>query len=109
MCGGNATGDAAVRLQACQSPCRDRRAERVKKLDAWAIRDAIAETDYQSIVGSITWKGGPLSPVPNVCTTPLVGGQWGPGKKWKQDLEIVFNKTEPKIPLFSAIRYPAHA
>jgi len=86
--------------------------KRARKLSAGAIRDAIAETDYQSIVGPITWKGGPLNPVPNVCTTPLVGGQWEKGTKWKYDLDIVFNKTEPKIPLdrpFSAIDYPSHS
>ena len=32
--------------------------KRAKKLDAAAIRDAIAETDYQSLVGPLTWKGG---------------------------------------------------
>jgi branched-chain amino acid transport system substrate-binding protein len=82
--------------------------KRTKKLDAKSIRDAIAQTDYQSIVGPITWKGGPLNPVPNVCLTPLVGGQWEKGTKWKYDLNIVFNKTAPNIPLdkpFSAIQY----
>ena len=84
--------------------------KRAKKLDAASIRDAIADTDYQSIVGPITWKAGPgpLNPVPNVCTTPLVGGQWAKGTKWKYDLDIVFNKTAPNIPLdrpFSAISY----
>jgi len=86
--------------------------KRAKKLDANSIREAIAETDYQSIVGRITWKGGPLNPVPNVCTTPLVGGQWEKGTKWKYDLKIVFNKPYPQIPLdrpFSAIHYSAHA
>jgi len=86
--------------------------KRAKKLDAAAIRDAIPETDYQSIVGPITWKGGPLNPVPNVCTTPLVGGQWEKGTKWKYDLNIVFNKTYPQIPLdrpFSAIEYPTRS
>ena len=82
--------------------------KRAKKLDAASIRDAIAATDYHSIVGRITWKGGPLNPVPNVCTTPLVGGQWEKGKKWKYDLDVVFNKTAPEISLdrpFSAIKY----
>ena len=82
--------------------------KRAKKLEPDAIRDAIAATDYQSIVGPITWKGGPLNPVPNVCITPLVGGQWEKGTKWKYDLNIVFNKTAPNIPLdrpFSAIKY----
>jgi branched-chain amino acid transport system substrate-binding protein len=82
--------------------------KRAKKLNAKSIRDSIAETDYQSIVGPITWKGGPLNPVPNVCLTPLVGGQWQKGTKWKYDLNLVFNKTAPSIPLdrpFSAIQY----
>ena len=82
--------------------------KRAKKLDAASIRDSIAQTDYQSIVGPITWKGGPTNPVPNVCTTPIVGGQWEKGTKWKYDLNIVFNKTAPNIPLdrpFSAIQY----
>jgi branched-chain amino acid transport system substrate-binding protein len=82
--------------------------KRSKKLAPAAIRDAIAQTDYQSIVGPITWKGGPTNPVPNVCTTPLVGGQWEKGTKWKYDLNVVFNKTAPNIPLdrpFSAIQY----
>jgi len=82
--------------------------KRAKKLEPSAIRDAIAQTDYQSIVGPISWKGGPTNPVPNVCTTPLVGGQWEKGVKWKYDLNIVFNKTAPEIPLdrpFSAIQY----
>ena len=82
--------------------------KRSKKLDAASIRDAIAQTDYHSIVGPITWKGGPLNPVPNVCITPLVGGQWVKGKKWKYDLDVVFNKSAPDIPLdqpFSAIQY----
>ena len=33
--------------------------KRAKKLNAASIRDAIAQTDYQSIVGPITWKAGP--------------------------------------------------
>lgn len=82
--------------------------KRTKKLDADSILEAIKTTDYNSLVGHITWKGGPTNPVPNVCTTPLVGGQWRPGKKWKYDLDIVFNKTAPFIPLdgkFKAISY----
>ncbi len=84
--------------------------KRAKKLNAASIRDAIADTNYQSIVGPITWKAGPgpLNPVPNVCTTPIVGGQWEKGTKWKYDLNIVFNGSAPQIPVdrpFSAISY----
>ena len=82
--------------------------KRSKKLEPNAIREAIAQTEYNSIVGPLTWKGGPLNPVPNVCITPLVGGQWKKGKKFKYDLEIVSNETAPNIPLdsaFEAIKY----
>jgi branched-chain amino acid transport system substrate-binding protein len=82
--------------------------KRSKKLEPSAIREAIAQTEYNSIVGPLTWKGGPLNPVPNVCITPLVGGQWKKGKKFKYDLEIVSNKTAPNIPVdspFDAIKY----
>jgi branched-chain amino acid transport system substrate-binding protein len=82
--------------------------KRAKSLDAAAIRDAIKETNYQSLVGPITWKGGPTNPVPNVCTTPLVGGQWKKGTKFKYDLNIVYNQTAPNIPLdtpFEPIHY----
>ena len=82
--------------------------KRSKKLEPNAIREAIAQTEYNSIVGPLTWKGGPLNPVPNVCITPLVGGQWKKGKKFKYDLEIVSNKTAPNIPVdspFDAIKY----
>src|ERR1700730_15697827 len=77
--------------------------KRAKKLAPEDIRDAIKATDYNSLVGPLTWKGGgPKNPVPNVCTTPLVGGQWKPGKRFKYDLNIVYNKTAPEIPLDSA-------
>jgi len=82
--------------------------KRAKKLDAASIRDAIADTDYQSLVGPLTWKGGPSNPVKNVCATPLVGGQWKPGKTFKYDLNIVYNKTAPSIPLdspFEVLKY----
>ncbi len=82
--------------------------KRTKKLDALSIRDAIRQTDYQSLVGPLTWKGGPTNPVPNVCTTPLVGGQWKKGSKFKYDLNVVYNNTAPNIPLdspFEPIKY----
>ncbi len=76
--------------------------KRAKSLKPEAIRDAIAETDYHSLVGPITWKGGGAkNPIKNVCTTPLVGGQWKKGKKFKYDLNIVYNKPAPEIPLDS--------
>jgi branched-chain amino acid transport system substrate-binding protein len=75
--------------------------KRTKKLDRAAIRDSILETNYQSLVGPIAWKGGKTNPVANVCTTPLVGGQWKKGTKFPYDLHVVFNKSAPEIPLDS--------
>jgi branched-chain amino acid transport system substrate-binding protein len=54
--------------------------KRAKKLGPAAIRDAIVDTNYQSLVGPVAWKGGPNNPVRNACSTPLVGGQWKKGK-----------------------------
>ncbi len=83
--------------------------KRAKSLKPEDIRDAIKTTEYNSLVGPLTGKGGtPQTPVPNVCTTPLVGGQWKPGKKFKYDLNVVYNKTAPNIPLdspFEPIKY----
>ena len=80
--------------------------QRTKDIDSPAsVRDSIRATDYNSIVGRIAWDGKPAK---NVCKTPLVGGQWVPGSKFKQwiagqkfqnDLVIVSNTTEPSIPI----------
>ncbi len=70
-----------------------------------AIRDAIKATQMDTLVGKVGWKGGP---VPNVCTTPLVGGQWAPGKSFKYDLLVANNKSAPIIPVakpFEIIKY----
>ncbi len=60
-----------------------------------AIRDAVRDTNYKSIVGPINFKTGP---VPNISKTPLVGGQWRRrGKKF--ELAIVENSQAPIVPL----------
>jgi branched-chain amino acid transport system substrate-binding protein len=60
-----------------------------------AIRDALVATNLNTIVGPIAWGKGPVK---NVAKTPLVGGQWVKGKKYKYDLVIVNNQTAPAIP-----------
>jgi branched-chain amino acid transport system substrate-binding protein len=60
-----------------------------------AIRDALAATNLNTIVGPVAWGKGPVK---NVAKTPLVGGQWVKGKKYKYDLVIVNNQTAPSIP-----------
>jgi branched-chain amino acid transport system substrate-binding protein len=78
--------------------------KRTENIDSPAsIRDALKSTNYDSIVGRIAWTG---APVKNVTRTPLVGGQWLPGREFKAwshgrefkyDLVIVSNESEPSI------------
>ena len=60
-----------------------------------ALTAAIAGMKTDTIVGPLDWTSGP---VPNVAKTPLVGGQWKLGGKFKYDLQVVNNKTAPNIP-----------
>jgi branched-chain amino acid transport system substrate-binding protein len=75
--------------------------KRSKALEAAAIRDAIAATSYESIVGPVQWKQGP---VPGVCTTPLVGGQWQDAGGKDLELRIVTNKGAPNIAVNGTMR-----
>ena len=79
------------------------------------ILDAIKKTDLDTIQGHITWSAGaPLNPVPNVCRTVLVGGQWVKGTKYPFDLDLVdtshaaaapFNVTIPENGKLTVIKY----
>lgn len=69
--------------------------KRAKEISPKAIRDAIVATDYQSIVGPINFQKGPMK---NVSATPLVGGQWVKGDKFKYEIINVDNKSAPNIP-----------
>ena len=68
---------------------------RAKAVDPKSIRDAIFTTNCNTIVGPVNFSNGPVK---GVSRTPLVGGQWKRGTKWKYDLTIVNNKTAPNIP-----------
>ena len=67
-----------------------------------SVIDAVRKTRLNTIVGPVQWLGAPPNqwlkiPVKNVCTTPLVGGQWVPGKKWPYDLVVTANDAYPPI------------
>ena len=66
--------------------------------DKETIITAVKATDIETISGPIMWNGGELNPVPNVCITPLVGGQWVKGEKYPYDLKIVENSIAPEVP-----------
>jgi branched-chain amino acid transport system substrate-binding protein len=65
--------------------------------DKQAMTDAIRATSLDTIVGHVDWTRK-LADFPNVARTPLVGGQWRPGRTWPFELEIVSNATNPEIP-----------
>jgi branched-chain amino acid transport system substrate-binding protein len=64
-----------------------------------AIRDAIASTNLNTVVGPINFKKGP---VPNIAKTPLVVGQWKRSKKGLE-LMVVDNTLAPNIPKQAAL------
>lgn len=64
-----------------------------------SIMAAVKDTDMHTLVGPVTWKPGPTVPVPNCCTTPLVGGQWTPSKPFPYELLVANNKPAPIIPV----------
>lgn len=73
--------------------------------DPGALIESIKATDIRTIVGPINFQTGP---VPNVSTTPVVGGQWEPGTKFPFDLVINENQYAPEIPVgrpFEALSY----
>ncbi|MFC6761913.1 ABC transporter substrate-binding protein [Sulfitobacter porphyrae] len=63
-------------------------------LDRDANRAALAATNLDTLVGNINFTEGPH---PNICKTPIFGGQWVKGEKWPFDLEIVDNTLYPDV------------
>jgi branched-chain amino acid transport system substrate-binding protein len=72
--------------------------------DKEALRDAIAATDLETIVGPVSFGQNGLPK--NIGTTPLVGGQWQKvdGGPYPFDLVIVNNNQAPEIPLGGELR-----
>ena len=71
--------------------------------DPEAILAALVDTKLDTIIGPISWKGGPNNPVKNVCKTPLVGGQWTKTDKG-YDLVITNNPQQANIPTAGKVR-----
>jgi branched-chain amino acid transport system substrate-binding protein len=57
-------------------------------LDRESNRVSMVATDIHTLIGPVNFATGPH---PNVSTTPIFGGQWVKGTKWKYDLKIVDN------------------
>jgi branched-chain amino acid transport system substrate-binding protein len=66
--------------------------------DSNAVIEAVAATDLKTLVGPVSWRGGPNNPVKNVVRTPLVSGQWQK-QGGKVELVITNNSQYPSIPV----------
>jgi branched-chain amino acid transport system substrate-binding protein len=79
--------------------------KRAKDLgDGAAIRDALAATSLETIVGKVEWGKGPVK---NVAKTPLAGGQWrknAGGGKGKYELVVVDNSQAPMVPVADKLK-----
>lgn len=73
---------------------------RAQSLDKEKIRQAIAETDLDTVVGHVKYNERHYSP------SPLVAGQWTRGGKWPWELKIINNKQHPEIPTTGQITFP---
>jgi branched-chain amino acid transport system substrate-binding protein len=69
--------------------------KRAQSLDKEAIRQAIAETDLDTIVGHIKFDDQNFSEL-NVTI-----GQWQKGDKWPFEMVIINNNKQPEVPVSS--------
>jgi branched-chain amino acid transport system substrate-binding protein len=74
--------------------------KRAQTLDKEKVREAIAKTNLDSLVGHIKYNEK------HYCESPLVGGQWVKGQKWPWVLEIVNNKAHPEIKKTADLIFP---
>ncbi|MDR3376225.1 MAG: ABC transporter substrate-binding protein [Ancalomicrobiaceae bacterium] len=68
--------------------------------DPKAILDAITKTDLHTIVGHVNWTGKPAK---NVCTTPVVAGQWQKDGD-RLDVAIVNSGIASEVKVTSKLR-----
>lgn len=74
--------------------------KRAQTLDKEKLRDAIAKTDLNTLVGHVKYNEK------NYSESPLVGGQWVKGTRWPWELEIVNNKVHPEIKKTAKMIFP---
>ena len=74
--------------------------KRAGTLNKEKIREALAKTDLDTIVGHIKYNEK------NYSETPLVAGQWVKGKKWPWELQVVYNQQAPFIKKTAEMLFP---
>jgi len=87
--------------------------KRAGTLDKYKIREAIAETNMETIMGPVNFKDFANSPVVSLiskdvpihknldhfCAMPFVIGQWLKGEKWPFEIKVVYNGRYTEIPI----------
>lgn len=76
--------------------------KRAQSLNKDQIREAIGQTDLDTIVGHIKYNDQHYS------KTPLVGGQWIQGQGGSWNLEIINNAQHTNIPASAKMIFPLH-
>jgi branched-chain amino acid transport system substrate-binding protein len=71
--------------------------------DKQAVVDALRSTHMSTVVGHLAWGKDKQLP-PTVARSPLVGGQWRPGRDFPFDLTLVSNPGYPQIPVAGRIQ-----
>ena len=72
--------------------------------DKAAVAKALSTLNTTTMVGKVDFTSGP---VPNVSTAPIIGAQWvkaPAGSKFKVELVIVDNVTDPKVPIAAKLK-----
>jgi branched-chain amino acid transport system substrate-binding protein len=76
--------------------------------DRSKIKDAMPTLKVETPVGNLDWsKPATLAAtaVPNVVSTPIIGGQWRQGaSKWPIDFVICENSADPNVPIASTLK-----
>ena len=72
------------------------------------VANAMKTLAVDTIVGHLDWNKPPSfagAPIPNVQTTPIIGGQWKQGvSKWPIDFVICENSSDSNVPVASQLQ-----
>ena len=78
--------------------------------DKQKIADAMKTLTVETPVGNLDWSKNPnfgpgTASVPNVVSTPIIGGQWKSGvSHWPIDFAICENSADPNVPIASTLQ-----
>ena len=72
------------------------------------VANTVKTLSVDTIVGHLDWTKPPTfagAPIPNVQTTPIIGGQWKQGvSKWPVDFVICENSSDPNVPVAGTLQ-----